>query len=102
LASVSHWANFIARLWRGRAIKLYADPVHAGHRGPGTWLTHACSQRVHQRADEDVVVVCAGGLVHLHHRSVLIATHARKHSPDKDVAALRRGNVPRFRGSVPR
>ena len=39
---------------------------------------------------QDVTVVCDGGLVHLQHRGVLIATHARRHSVDKQVAGQRR------------
>jgi len=42
-------------------------------------------------AGQDVTVVCDAGLVHLHHRGVLIATHARRHSVDKQAAGLRRG-----------
>ena len=38
-------------------------------------------------AGQDVTVVCDGGLVHLQHRGVLIATHARRHSIDKQSAA---------------
>lgn len=45
-------------------------------------------------AGEDIAVTCDGRLVHLHHRGVLIATHARRHSPDKQTAALRRGQRP--------
>ena len=45
----------------------------------GTWL-----------AGEDVVVVCDAGLVQLFHRGVLIATHARRHTLDKQAAGLRR------------
>jgi transposase InsO family protein len=41
-------------------------------------------------AGEDVTVVCDGGLVHLHHRGVLIATHARRHPIDKQHASLQR------------
>jgi transposase InsO family protein len=43
-------------------------------------------------AGQDVTVVCDGGLVHLQHRGVLIATHARRHSVDKQAAGLRRAN----------
>ena len=43
-------------------------------------------------AGQEVSVVCDGGLVHLHHRGVLIATHARRHPIDKQSAGLRRGN----------
>ena len=42
-------------------------------------------------AGETVDVVCDGGLVHLHHRGVLIATHARRHKPPNEAAAIRRG-----------
>ncbi len=41
-------------------------------------------------AGQDVTVVCDGGLVHLQHRGVLIATHARRHVLDKQAAGLRR------------
>jgi transposase InsO family protein len=41
-------------------------------------------------AGQDVTVVCDGGLVQLHHRGVLVATHARRHSIDKQAAGLRR------------
>jgi transposase InsO family protein len=43
-------------------------------------------------AGQDVTVVCDGGLVHLHHRGVLIATHARRHPVDKQAAGLRRND----------
>ena len=45
-------------------------------------------------AGQDVTVVCDGGLVHLSHRGVLVATHARRHSPDKQTAGMRRGAHP--------
>lgn len=41
-------------------------------------------------AGQDVTVVCDGALVHLQHRGVLVATHARRHSVDKQAAGLRR------------
>jgi hypothetical protein len=41
-------------------------------------------------AGQTVDVTCDGGLVHIHHRGVLIATHARRHQPDKQTAGLRR------------
>jgi transposase InsO family protein len=41
-------------------------------------------------AGQDVTVVCDGGLVQLHHRGVLIATHARRHAVDKQTAATQR------------
>jgi transposase InsO family protein len=53
-------------------------------------------------AGQDVAVVCEGGLVHLHHRGVLVATHARRHSVDKQAAGLRRrkAETPRRRPSA--
>ena len=41
-------------------------------------------------AGETVDVVCDGGLVHLHHRGVVIATHARRHDLKKQSKGLRR------------
>ena len=40
-------------------------------------------------AGQTVEVVCEGGLVQIHHRGVLIATHARRHPLDKQTAGLR-------------
>lgn len=40
---------------------------------------------------ETVEVICENGLVHLHHSGVLIATHARRHKPANETAAVRRG-----------
>ena len=42
-------------------------------------------------AGENVTVICDRGLVHLEHRGVLVATHARRHLIDKQSAGLRRG-----------
>jgi transposase InsO family protein len=42
-------------------------------------------------AGQNVEVVCDGGLVQLHHRGVLIATHARRHPIDKQAAGVERG-----------
>ena len=42
-------------------------------------------------AGQEVEVVCDGGLVQLHHRGVLISTHARRHAVDKQEAGLQRG-----------
>jgi transposase InsO family protein len=46
-------------------------------------------------AGQTVEVVCEDGLVQLHHRGVLIATHARRHALDKQTAAVERGRKPR-------
>jgi transposase InsO family protein len=46
-------------------------------------------------AGQTIQVVCEGGLVQLHHRGVLIATHARRHAPEKQTAAVERGRKPR-------
>ena len=45
-------------------------------------------------AGEDVTVICDGGLVHLQHRGVLIATHARRHPLDKQQAVCVDGQRP--------
>jgi transposase InsO family protein len=42
-------------------------------------------------AGQTVEVVCEAGLVQLHHRGVLVATHARKHALEKQTAAVTRG-----------
>jgi transposase InsO family protein len=46
-------------------------------------------------AGQTVEVVCDGGLVQIHHRGVLIATHARRHPIDKQTAGVERGRKPR-------
>jgi transposase InsO family protein len=46
-------------------------------------------------AGQTVEVVCEGGLVQIHHRGVLIATHARRHALDKQTAGLQRRRRPR-------
>jgi transposase InsO family protein len=51
-------------------------------------------------AGEAVTIGCDGGLVHLQHRGVLIATHARRHPVDKEAAGLRRGQRPMKRPSA--
>jgi transposase InsO family protein len=42
-------------------------------------------------AGETVELVCEDGLVQIHHRGVLIATHARRHDPGRQAAAIARG-----------
>jgi Integrase core domain len=66
------------RVGRNGLISFAAAPYRAG-----VWL-----------AGEDVTVICDGGLVHLHHRGVLIATHARRHPIDKQTAGLHRRKHP--------
>jgi transposase InsO family protein len=46
-------------------------------------------------AGQTVEVTCEGGLVHIHHRGVLVATHARRHPIDKQNAGVQRGRRPR-------
>jgi hypothetical protein len=46
-------------------------------------------------AGQTVEVICEGGLVQIHHRGVLIATHARRHPIDKQRAGVERGRKPR-------
>lgn len=50
----------------------------------GSWL-----------AGQTVEVTCEGGLVQIHHRGVLVATHARRHPVDKQTAGIQRGRKPR-------
>ena len=57
----------------------------------GTISFAAASYRVAMwLAGETVQIVCDAGLVHVHHRGVVVATHARKHQPDKERVSLRR------------
>lgn len=42
-------------------------------------------------AGQEVEVICTGGLVQVHHRGVLIVTHARRHAIDKRNAGVQRG-----------
>jgi transposase InsO family protein len=42
-------------------------------------------------AGQQVEITCHGGLVQIHHRGVLVATHARRHAPEKQEAGLARG-----------
>jgi transposase InsO family protein len=44
-------------------------------------------------AGQSVEVVCDGGLVQLQHRGVLVATHARRHTVDKQAAGMERGRT---------
>jgi transposase InsO family protein len=45
-------------------------------------------------AGQTVEVVCEAGLVQLHHRGVLVATHPRRHPLDKQAAGVERGRRP--------
>ncbi len=51
-------------------------------------------------AGENVQIVCDAGLVHIHHRGVVVATHARRHRPDHERVSLRRATRG-SRGSKP-
>jgi transposase InsO family protein len=42
-------------------------------------------------AGETVEVTCDGGVLLIAHRGVLVASHARRHKPAKEAAAIRRG-----------
>jgi transposase InsO family protein len=46
-------------------------------------------------AGQTVEVACDGGLVQIHHRGILVATHARRHPADKQAAGEQRGRKPR-------
>jgi transposase InsO family protein len=52
-------------------------------------------------AGQDVQLVCESGLVQIHHRGVLIATHARRHQPGKQHAATQRRTRDRERPQRP-
>jgi transposase InsO family protein len=45
-------------------------------------------------AGEEVEVICDERLVHIHHRDVLVATHAARHPRSRQSAAERRGQRP--------
>lgn len=51
-------------------------------------------------AGETVELVCEEGLVQIHHRGVLIATHARRHDPTKQASAVARGKKRRVPKTV--
>ena len=53
-------------------------------------------------AGETVEIVCDGRLVHLHHRGVLIATHARRHRVADQAKAIGRGQQRPVRRTPPR
>ncbi len=42
-------------------------------------------------AGQNVDIVCDGALVQIHHRGVLVATHARRHDPAKQSVGMTRG-----------
>ena len=46
-------------------------------------------------AGQTVEVTCEGPLVQIHHRGVLVATHARRHPLDKQIVGVERGRKPR-------
>ncbi len=46
-------------------------------------------------AGQTVEVTCEGGLVQIDHRGVLVATHARRHPLDKQIAGVERNRKPR-------
>jgi transposase InsO family protein len=52
----------------------------AKYKAAGRWL-----------AGQAVEVICDGGLVQIFHRGVLVATHARRHAPEKQAAGMARG-----------
>lgn len=54
-------------------------------------------------AGETVEIVCEDRVVELFHRGVLVATHAQRHDPGKQAAAITRGNKrPVIRTATPR
>jgi Integrase core domain len=54
-------------------------------------------------AGETVEITCEAGVLHIAHRGVLVATHARRHKPAREAAAIRRGQDRRpARPAIPR
>jgi transposase InsO family protein len=54
-------------------------------------------------AGETVEITCDGGVLQMYHRGVLVATHARRHKPAREAAAIRRGQQRRpTRPATPR
>ncbi len=54
-------------------------------------------------AGQNVEVVCDGGVLHIHHRGVLIASHARRHKAADQAKAIARGQQrPVRRTATPR
>ena len=45
-------------------------------------------------AGQTVEVTCEGALLQIHHRGVLVATHARRHPVDKQIAGVQRSRRP--------
>jgi hypothetical protein len=92
---------------RFRLAKLEPQPapVEPGA-DPAGWMPPAATRRVGVKGTisfasvqynvgrwavgETVDVVCDGGLVEIHHRGVLVATHARKHPLAKQAAGMQR------------
>jgi transposase InsO family protein len=73
------------------------EPVTTRRVGSGGTISFATARYKAGRwlAGQMIEVVCAGSLVQLFHRGVLIATHARRHPPDKQPAGMARGRRPR-------
>jgi transposase InsO family protein len=53
-------------------------------------------------AGEEVEVTCNDRLLHIHHRGVLVATHAARHDRSKQAAAQRRGQPRVTKAPTPR
>ena len=69
------------------------EPVAERRVGPNGQISFAATRyRVGKwLAGEKVQLTCEAGVVSIFHRGVLVATHARRHLPDRQLAAIRRG-----------
>jgi transposase InsO family protein len=91
-----------------RREPLHADPAGAMPAGAtrrvsrqGSVSFGAASYFVARHlAGEEVVLVIDRKLVQVHHRGVLVATHARRHAPAKQAAAMTRQTVPKAKPAV--
>jgi transposase InsO family protein len=98
IGMVAPWERF--RLAGQRTAPVAEDPV--GDQAPEVGTTRHVDRsglisfaKVKYKAGrwlagEEVTVTCDSGLLHLHHRGVLVATHAKRHSPEKEAAGLNR------------
>jgi hypothetical protein len=74
-------------------VEPQAGPVTTRRVGSNGLISFATARYMAGKwlAGQTVEVICDGGLVQLHHRGELIATHARRHPIDKQAAGVERG-----------
>jgi transposase InsO family protein len=100
LGMVAPWERFrlaasvpSAIVLEGAAPDTTADPAARRRVGVNGRVSFAKANYLAGKwlAGETIELVCDGGLVHLHHRGVLIATHARRHKIADQAKATARG-----------